>query len=168
MEFIAVASDIGRPQAGETTYRIAEPGAKTWREARDMEFGAGRVVTANVYPDGYVSVFVGTSLHYDGPLPEGVVAGTPDFIDWARTVAVAGETGLPFMDCMPGQKYAHLRAPLRFEPRHYAGLSWGIWDRRPDDVTALLNGDWVRNLSEEVLLLTKDEAHADAAMLNQG
>lgn len=105
--------DVKSGPASATVWTIAEPGARTWREARDMVFNGTERLTVHTYADSdHVSVFVGCKLRYDNALPKGVVPGTPDFYDWARTVAISHESGMPFMECMPGQRYAHLRGPL--------------------------------------------------------
>jgi hypothetical protein len=70
------------------------PGARTLRDARPMTFGLGRNVTAHWSVDeGYgVTVFVGLTLVYNGPTPEGVTSYTDrEFYAWVCGIATAAE-----------------------------------------------------------------------------
>lgn len=72
------------------SYVVNEAGATSLRDARPMTFDDGRMVTAQV--TGVIaSVFVGLALHHDGPMPAGMVPGSPDFYAWCREVAITGE-----------------------------------------------------------------------------
>lgn len=84
----------------ETTYTVNEAGATSLRDARPMTFGLNRYVTANVAGDT-VSVFVGLKMHYDGPMPAGMTAGSPEFYAWVREVATEGEAKANALPPMP-------------------------------------------------------------------
>jgi hypothetical protein len=66
-------------------YAPAKPGAKTWREARDMYIG-NEHVTAEVAPDGTATVFLGLRIAYCGPIPANV-NDKAEFFAWVITVA---------------------------------------------------------------------------------
>jgi hypothetical protein len=85
---------------GSVVYRIAEDGARTWREARDMYINGG-LVTAHANPDGTVTVFVGTAMLYSGSdLFTGIVAGSQEFYANVRRIATEWgiDAGEPFAD----------------------------------------------------------------------
>jgi hypothetical protein len=87
----APASDVAIPAAYTATYTVNEPGARTWREAKPLYINGG-AVTASTYPDGTAAVFVGTRMHFDGVLPDGICPGSAEFYAWCIEVATAGET----------------------------------------------------------------------------
>jgi hypothetical protein len=72
------------------SYVVNEAGSTTLRDARPMVFDDGRMVTAQV-TGPIAAVFVGLALHHDGPMPAGMVPGSPDFYAWCREIAAAGE-----------------------------------------------------------------------------
>lgn len=70
-----------------TVYTIAEAGARTWREAKDMYIDGG-LVTAHAHEDGYVSVFVGCAMPYSGrDRFRNVAPGSPAFYALVRQIA---------------------------------------------------------------------------------
>jgi hypothetical protein len=67
------------------TYRPAKPGAKTWREARDMYIG-NEHVTASAAEDGSATVFLGLRIAYQGAIPASVT-NKAEFYTWVIAIA---------------------------------------------------------------------------------
>lgn len=87
MEYRTTDYSTSGQTVGAIVYTIAEDGARTWREARDMYIDGG-LVTAHANPDGTVTVFVGLSLAYSGSeLFKGVVRGSAEFFAKVRRIA---------------------------------------------------------------------------------
>lgn len=85
-------------QSRHSVYTIAEPGARTWREARDMYVNGG-LVTAHL-DDDQMSVFVGTALLYTGPIPADMVGGSAEWITFVRDIAT-GRVIMPNYSVVP-------------------------------------------------------------------
>lgn len=100
-------------QSRHSVWTIAEPGARTWREARDMYVNGG-LVTAHV-DDDQMSVFVGTAMLYTGPIPADMVGGSPEWVDFVRDIAT-GRVVMPNHTVVP------------FTSDQGESL-FGVWDR---------------------------------------
>jgi hypothetical protein len=71
------------------TYYPAAPGARTWREARDLRIDGKRV---SVIVNGRnATLFIGGEIAFDGELPA-TVAGPADLTTWARETAETAAT----------------------------------------------------------------------------
>jgi hypothetical protein len=72
--------------AGAVVYRIAEAGARTWREAKEMYVNGG-LVTVNTYPDGTMALFVGCALVWQGQTADMGAERSPAWYDAVRSAA---------------------------------------------------------------------------------